>query len=405
MEVKPKAISGLDSPAMRVQQRLLQGMLALLGLAALTGLGTILFPGFEIAGRLGGTLGLTATATALAWAVSGLLEKDHTRPTGTTGLVAITVGLVLAVAAVWSDLAFGWRIQSCVTGTALAYVPAAGAFVWGYASRRGTHRFAGQTLMIAAGTAFALALVATWSDLFATAHDLPAKSGKTAGIVAVAGMTASAGLVGFPASGRWWSGLGVGAAALGLLLGLHGTWLRPGSDPTWMVQTFLIAGGVGVANVLLTMTLPSAYAWLRPATLLLLLGTTLTASFVNVASGGFTRMQHVDVAVRTLSASGIATACGVLAIVIVRGFSRRVLATHAPGIAAIRHVALTCPRCGIAQRVAIGESRCGECGLVLIVRVAEPRCPACDYPLLDLKARVCPECGTPTASSPSPASA
>jgi hypothetical protein len=56
-------------------------------------------------------------------------------------------------------------------------------------------------------------------------------------------------------------------------------------------------------------------------------------------------------------------------------------------------VTIVCPRCGTAQTVAAGESRCQRCKLRFFLEVEEPRCPKCSYLLFQLTEPRCPECG------------
>ena len=57
-------------------------------------------------------------------------------------------------------------------------------------------------------------------------------------------------------------------------------------------------------------------------------------------------------------------------------------------------VALTCPRCGHAQSVAVGEDQCSECRLQIFITLDEGACRRCGYPLRGLTSERCPECGT-----------
>jgi predicted Zn-ribbon and HTH transcriptional regulator len=58
---------------------------------------------------------------------------------------------------------------------------------------------------------------------------------------------------------------------------------------------------------------------------------------------------------------------------------------------------LTCPRCGLEQRLPSGPSRCGQCRLKFRIDIEEPVCPTCGYVLHQLTQPTCPECGTALA--------
>jgi hypothetical protein len=63
-------------------------------------------------------------------------------------------------------------------------------------------------------------------------------------------------------------------------------------------------------------------------------------------------------------------------------------------------VRLFCPRCGMEQELAMGESACGRCQLRFVIDVEEPRCPQCHYNLHRLTSDRCPECGWLRSTSP-----
>ena len=83
-----------------------------------------------------------------------------------------------------------------------------------------------------------------------------------------------------------------------------------------------------------------------------------------------------------------------LAMLLLITFGRRVHLTDARSIADIKGMDIICPRCAHKQKIDLGESRCAGCGVIFLIKLAEPRCPRCDYVLLDLRAGICPECGS-----------
>jgi hypothetical protein len=381
-----------------IQRRLLRWTLALLGATALAGFSTVLVPGGEVVWRLAGTLFAATIALGVASLLARMLGRAETRRTGALALEALTVGFVLVLMLLWADLFFSWWDSTLrLTLTALLYFPCAIGAVAGFAMASRGGRFAGWSLLVSACLTLAVGSLGIWAGPLGLPHD--DELGGTTGLLALSGLIGAICLAGLPASRRRWAWIGVALAAAGLAIGLYGVWEHAGGDPTLLVQAFLLASAIGAANLLLLIELPRGYRWLVHVTLALVLLTALAATLVNVSSRGFERYELNDLPGRLLSASGIAAACGMLAVGVTRAFARRVLATDARGVTDIREITLTCPRCGKAHRGPIGESRCGSCGLVLVVQIAEPRCANCDYSLLDIRAGVCPECGTPIGAA------
>ena len=100
-------------------------------------------------------------------------------------------------------------------------------------------------------------------------------------------------------------------------------------------------------------------------------------------------------------ATGIISACSTMAVLVIYRLHRRSPATSTVA-AKITAIHMTCPHCGCRCEAKIGETACSGCGLLITLAVREPCCEKCDYPLLDLRGSVCPECGTPHSA---PASA
>jgi hypothetical protein len=387
---------------MSLQRRLLLGMLALLGLAAALGVGTIFLPGTDIIGRLAFTLLAAGVVMGAAAPLARRFENIETRTTGAVGLGAAILGFTLMLVGIWGEMFVGRFVRDELILTALTYVPAAFAGVVAFAFRRGNHRLAALFALATTIAAWASALLGIWrvplglspkEDLF----------GETCGLLILAGLCGTASLVSLPASKRWWAWLGALASLAGLGSGLYGIWVTPSRDHTVFLQIFIIAGGVGAANTLLSVPMPAGFIWLGRASAMMAGVTALVASYVNAATAGFDRFGVNDLPSRVLAASSIVTVCGVLGVIVVKAFATRVLATHARSIDHVDAVALTCPRCAKPHRAAIGESRCAGCGLIFLLRLAEPRCVKCCYTLLDLRSGQCPECGTLIDASPKPA--
>lgn len=68
------------------------------------------------------------------------------------------------------------------------------------------------------------------------------------------------------------------------------------------------------------------------------------------------------------------------------------------GMESAVEVALSCPRCGLEQRLETNGARCGRCKLEIRIRLEEPRCD-CGFLLYRFEGDTCPECGRPVPES------
>ena len=378
---------------MTLQRRLLHAMLGLLGLAALAGVSTVFLSGSDFVGRLTGTLVIAAFAMGFAIPASRRLDRQESRAVGVCALGLVVVGFTLGVVAIWGSL-LAPAVDEQLAITALMYLPcAAAATVFLELRRSPAGRLAGTVGLLCTAVAFSLWALAIWGRWASGGSGL---WGDLAGTGAVAGACALAfGATLFGTGSRHaWRWIGVGAAAVGAAIALYGIWFSSSKDPTWVLQPFIVAAAVGVANLLLRVPLQGGQRWLLLATTAAVLATAVVASVVNIETRGFDRSPSDSLAMRMLAAGAIVSACGVLAVTLLVAFGRRMLTTSSRELSAITHIAVTCPRCGVRQQAALGESNSSGCGLVFLLRVAEPRCPRCDHLLFDLKSEACPECGT-----------
>lgn len=376
-----------------LQRRLLQAILGLLGLAALAGVSTIFIAGGEVLFRVAGTLVLAAVAIGLSIPASQQLGVQAKRTAGLVSLLAIVIGLCLALSAMWFDFLFSqWSYD--LTLTTLAYIAtvAPGLAFLALTLRKGG-RIAG-----AAGGAFCIAVFASWmAAIWGGRVGFGGHSedwATTAGVLCAGVLPVSASLFGTLASGRHWRFLGALAGMAGVALGLSGIWLALGGKPTFVVHCFIVATVVGGTNVLDRLTLKSAQ-WLRLATIVMLVVTGLLGMFVNQFEVNQFDYGFDSMSLRLLTASAIVLCCALLALAVLMAFNRRLVITEARSIAAITSVTVICPRCNTKQSAPLGESNCTGCKLIFLLKLAEPHCRKCNYLLLDLKSDRCPECGEP----------
>lgn len=382
---------------MSLQRRLLHAILALLGLAAIAGVSTIFLPGGDFFFRVAGTLVLAAIAIGLTIPASKKLARQEDRTRGLITMLAIVIGFCLALSSIWYELIFN-RFTWDLTLTTLAYIAVViPGLVFLAIAARPQGRLAGSAGIALCVATFVSWMLAIWGSHYGA---WPADDwAGTAGIFAIAALLVVANLFGTMASGRHWRFLGALAAATGIALGLIGVWSHAGGMPTVIVHSFIVAGVIGGANVLVRLPLPAAQNWLRLATTGMLLVTGVLGMLVNqlASDGKFRSFDEIDV--RLLTAASVVTSCGVLAIAVLMAFSRRFVVTQAHSIAEIKSIAVVCPRCATKLNAGRGQSTCTGCNLILLIQVAEPRCRKCNYNLLDLRADKCPECGEAVAGS------
>jgi hypothetical protein len=100
---------------------------------------------------------------------------------------------------------------------------------------------------------------------------------------------------------------------------------------------------------------------------------------------------HGEAMQRFTAALAIATVLGVVALPILHKAIG--IKTPAAVVTSPTELAVTCPRCLLAQTITAGDSRCSRCKLKFLMEIEEPRCPECNYLLYRLTSPRCPECG------------
>jgi hypothetical protein len=374
---------------MNLQRRLLRAMLWMLGLSAGAGVLAV-FLSTRVMGRVAGTALVAAIAVGLAMPVSRLMDDERKRLGGIVGLGSMVVALLLALGAIWVDLfwMFGdveWRLASNALVTAIAGLLCANLIA---GRLEGTHWWARTVGLYTCIAGPAPLAAAVWLN-----YPLASWLAQSGWLLLASGTVAAFSLVGVGVEGRLWRWAGVAGAALALVIGLVGVWTERSNDPTAYIASIGIGGAVAYAIVVLRVPLGEARAWACLVAIGSVAATALLSSLLSLSSTGFNSTAP-ELLSRLTGAMAIVAACSTLGIVILYRLNRRTPeSVSAPS--EVREVQLVCPHCARRHAAPVGDSSCPGCGLMFTVKVSEPRCIKCEYPLLDLRGAVCPECGTP----------
>jgi MFS family permease len=220
-------------------------------------------------------------------------------------------------------------------------------------------------------------------------------------VLATTGIVGAASILGLASAIPWerrrWHPLGPLAmsavgAALALVLILIWAELAP-SRWEWFYKLTGVAGVFGVAlphaGLLSLARLRPQYEQVRFWTILaiVLLAGQIILSIITEPSE--------DLWYRLMGVLSIAVVCGTIAVPILHRVSA--IRTREAVRTVELSLSLTCPRCGKAQELPVGRSKCAACGLMFSIEIEEAICRVCGYPLYQLKSDKCPECGTPIA--------
>lgn len=373
---------------MDLQRRLLRAMLWMLGVSAGAGVLAV-FLSTRVMGRVAGTAFVAAVAVALAMPVSRLMDDEKKRYGGVVGLGGIVLAFALALGAIWVNLfSIGWDPEFRLAGTSLVVCVAGLIASNMVAGRVAGRQWVARTVGLyvdAVGAGFLVG--ALWSD-----YPLASWLGESGWLLLLSGLVAALSVVGLGTHARPWRWVGVLASGVGLMLGLVGVWVAPSADPTAYVAVMCVGVVVAYANVVLSVPLGEARAWACLVSIGSVAATGACLSILCAITGGFDG-RGPEVLVRLTGAMGIVAACSTLGIVILHRLNRKPAGVGA-AISEIAAVQIVCPHCARKQAAPVGESSCAGCGLLFSLRVSEPRCVQCEYPLLDLRGDVCPECGT-----------
>lgn len=229
--------------------------------------------------------------------------------------------------------------------------------------------------------------------------------GKILGSTALIGAASILGLVDVMAwEHRKWHPLGmlgVFAAALALLLTLVMIWSRDlglgyleNTEAFWKLVgiAWVLAVSLPHISLLSFARLHRGYLWAQRWTILFIAMLAGTISFLILAEP---RYPDQDLYMRLVGIFAIADVCGTIAMPILHRVSS--IRTREAVRTVELKVTLTCPRCELAQTLAVGRSSCAGCGLRFAIEIEEDLCENCGYPLYRLESAACPECGTPIA--------
>lgn len=166
-------------------------------------------------------------------------------------------------------------------------------------------------------------------------------------------------------------------------------------SPWWPGFTLVSAAAVALAQVNLVRVTPlrAALRWLKPLTVL----AGLAAVALNAA--WMVQVEAIDFEgplIRSATAAGIIGGAMTLAVFVLAWVTRVSPQQQRVFLDAAR-LTVTCPECGVAQRIGPGRTACVNCGLLFHLQVEEPHCPGCHYLLYHAHGDRCPECGMPIA--------
>lgn len=378
---------------MNLQRALLRAMLWMLALAAAAGVVSI-FASKAVMGRVAGTALVAAVAVALAIPVSKLLDDEKKRAAGLIGLLGVVISFIISLTAIWIDLFFsGWLPEERLAAS--AFVICVGSLLAsGFLSQfhRPAARLASLAGAVADFAACAFFLSAIW-------YDFNSRRGETGGAIVASGAPIALCLIGATLTTRPWRWLGILAAAIAFALAIAGIWFIPSKDPSLYITLLSIAIVAAHANVVSTVPLGESGLWARLAAIGSMAATGACVSALSFITQGFD-VTGPDILTRITGALAIVAACATTAIVILYRLNRRPpgAAERATDITAVQ---LVCPHCAKKSLIPVNGAACPSCGLLITITVREPNCTKCNYPLLDLKGSLCPECGTPRPSKAS----
>lgn len=147
-------------------------------------------------------------------------------------------------------------------------------------------------------------------------------------------------------------------AAFALVLTVFAIWAEPDVGKTFMNVVFtawILAIALPLIGILGLARLRPQYYWARFTTVI------VVALFALQLIGSIVLEPEIDWWDRALGILGILSASGAIAVPILHRLSGLADTRGSPETS--DQLTVTCPRCGCAQRLPIGQSSCAECGL------------------------------------------
>jgi hypothetical protein len=212
---------------------------------------------------------------------------------------------------------------------------------------------------------------------------------EAAGEVWLLAIVLAACLGGLGTDRRHWRWLGVAAALLAAGVGIHAVWKHYYDAVSFSLNTLrMIAVVIAQANLLFLARLSGWQKWVRWVTVAATLVTSIVCVLNNWTIPDRTFITIWD---RILIPACVCAACGSVAAAILARTNPKAPPAD-PSIKSAQ-MEITCPGCGTAQIVPLGESACAGCGIHFSIAARTPICPECDYMLRDIHSERCPECG------------
>ena len=342
----------------------LKAMLWLLGTAAVIGVLTVLTASYDILGRMGGTMLVTAIAAGILWPLSLLVDRSKTVAAGLLGMASVIVVYSLIVPLIW-DLDSGDEEMlslSLVIGlmaplgmVAMLMVPVKKTQ---WAGRLGIVVY----LLVVVSFSIAIWHPGGWqtrSDWWETGWWLIVH-GEMA-VICLVNLT--------PTWWRDWRWIGVLASLVAFLFMMISVWETQTVSSMPKSMTFFTSIGVVVAHANLMLLLPigSGMTWLRVTTMVSL---ATAAVFLNLELN-FAPERGISFLGRIAGAGGVVAACGTLALLVVARLNRQVQPSTPEGMmtGVSSQITLFCPECGKQQALQMGQSECLGCGLIIRISV------------------------------------
>lgn len=366
---------------MRLDQISLRVMLFSLGATALAGVATIFTQGNDVLWRLLGTATATSVAAGVMWPLTLKAEKPETRLAGLVGMGAVLVDFFLVLILIWERLFLPQGMQQFEEGVIfqasyLLPLTAAPAVMCLLFLHRPGGRLAAIAGALASAVTFAELMIGAWQSHSRFFPSPTRDWADAAWATALFGALGTACLAGTVAERPWrWGGVGV--SLLGWLMmsdhALRGTHSEIGQSVFTVIATVAVV--IAYMNLFSIPELAPSHQYVRVLTMLVAV---LTAVLIDVLT--LNRINNSsyfgtfdDLLGRLAAASGIVTACGTVAILILALINRKQMKGETYVAMSWVEMAITCPACQRQQTVSLGESTCSGCGLEFSIRIGERR--------------------------------